>query len=214
MSVAADAAVLQVSDIQIACPGSFYTYSSGSGNLNLNLSFTGLLKLEGDESYNYSISNANIILSSTLVQDTSSSGYASGLFQGGQTLTITGTIKNISTGATVYTGTILAATMDIDSTETWTLTESPSLAINGNVDFNPNTATGLGSGITLGSDILKIGSFRSDFAFKGLMTNPAKFATAQTLMGISSTVQITAIPEPASIFLFAATLLAFRVKRK
>ncbi|OHB49845.1 MAG: hypothetical protein A2Y10_09475 [Planctomycetes bacterium GWF2_41_51] len=208
----ADAAILNVSDIQIACPGVFYSYSGSSGNLNLNLSFTGLLKIE-NESYDYSISSAKIIMSSALVQDTSSSGYASGLFSGGRTMTITGTIKHTPTNTTVYTGTILAATMDIDSTETWTLTESPSLAINGNVDFTPDTTFGLGSGINFGSDIIKIGSFRSDFAFKGLMSNPTRFNTNQTLMGVSSTVQITAIPEPVSFIIFATAALALRFKK-
>ena len=210
----ANATILQVSDIQIACPGTFYKYTSGSGGLTMNLSCTGLLKLEGDTTYNYSLSSAKIIISSALVTDTSSGGYASGLFQGGQTITITGTITDKTTSTVVYTGTILVATMDISSSQTWSLVESASTAINGGVDFNPSTTVGLGSGITYGSDVLKIGAFSSYFSFKSLMTDPTKFAATQTLMGTSSTVQLTAIPEPASILMFVSALLALRIKRK
>ncbi|MCE5341626.1 MAG: PEP-CTERM sorting domain-containing protein [Planctomycetaceae bacterium] len=208
-----NASVLNVSDIQISNPGTFYSYASGTGSLSLNSSITGLLKLTG-ESYNYSFTNASISMSSTLVQDTSTGGLANGLFSGGQTITITGTIKYTPTNTTVYTGTILAATMCIDSSCQWILTESTSGAINGNVNFIPLTTVGLGSGITFGSNVLKIGDFRSDFAFKGLLTNPTKFATTQTLRGVASTIQITAIPEPTSIAIFVLSLVTLGLKKK
>ncbi len=208
----ANAAVLYVSDIQISNPGTFYSYASGTGTLNLNSAVTGLFKLTG-ESYNYSLTNASISMSSALVQDTSTGGYASGLFSGGQTITITGTIKYTPTNTTVYTGTILAATMCIDSSCEWILTESTSGAINGNVNFTPSTTVGLGNGITFGSDVLKIGNFRSDFAFKGLLSNPTKFAATQTLRGVASTIQMTAIPEPTSIAIFVVSLVTLGLKK-
>jgi hypothetical protein len=207
-----NASVLNVSDIQISNPGTFYSYAAGTGNLSLNSSITGLLKLTG-ESYNYSITNATINMSSALVQDTSTGGLAIGLFSGGQTITITGTINYTPTNTTVYTGTILAATMYIDSSGTWKLAESTG-AINGNVNFVPTTTVGLGSGITFGSNVLKIGNFRSDFAFKGLIPNPTKFAATQTLKGVASTIQMTAIPEPASIALFVLSLVTLGIKKK
>ncbi|GEM_PF-6902203 len=209
-----NASVLNVSDIQISNPGTFYSYASGTGSLNLNSSIAGLIKLEGSSAYTYSISNATINMTSALVQDTSAGGLASGLFAGGSTITITGTIKHTPTNTTIYTGTILVATMCIDSSCQWVLTESTSGAINGNIDFITSKTAGLGSGITFGGDTLKVGNFRSDFAFKGLIPNPTKFAATQTLRGVASTIQMTAIPEPASTALFLLSLAALRIKRK
>lgn len=210
----AHASILNVADIQISNPGTFYSYASGAGSLILNSSVSGLIRLDGQSSYNYSISNATINLTSALVQDTSTGGLASGLFAGGRTLTLTGTIKHTPTNTTIYTGTILAAVMCIDSSCQWILTESTSGAINGNVNFIPSTAVGLGSGITFGGDVLKLGNFRGDFAFKNIIPNPTKFAAAQTLRGLSSTIQMTAIPEPISAVLFTMALIALRTKKK
>jgi hypothetical protein len=208
-----NAAILQVSDIQITCPGVFFTYTSGTGTLNLNKSVIGLLKLQGSSTYDFSISSAVLSFTDALIQDTSSGGYARGLFAGGRTMSLTGTIKYTSTGTTVYSGTIFSALMTIDSTGTWVLAESPSSAINGNVEFNTDTNIGLGSGISFGSDILKFGSFRGDFAFKGLQPNPSRFAVTQNLIGTASTLQLTAIPEPASIIMFVAAIATLRLKK-
>jgi hypothetical protein len=210
----ANAAILNVSDIQISNPGTFYSYASGTGSLNLNSAVSGLIRLDGQSLYNYSITGATINITSALVQDTSTGGLASGLFEGGRTITITGTIKHIPTNTTIYTGTILAATMCIDSGCQWILIESTSGAINGNVDFIPSKTVGLGSGIAFGGDTLKLGNFRSDFAFKSIIPNPTKFAATQTLRGLASTIQMTAIPEPVSAAMFAMALAALRIKKK
>ncbi|MEN6386467.1 MAG: PEP-CTERM sorting domain-containing protein [Phycisphaerales bacterium] len=214
ISAIANSAILQVSDIQITCPGAFYSYASGTGGLNINRTVIGLLELHGAATYDYSISNGNVTITSALVQDTSSGGLARGTFAGGRTMTLTGTITHTATATTIYTGTIFSALMTIDSTGTWILAESPSLAINGSVEFNPNTTVGLGAGIAYGGNVLKLGAFRSDFSFKGLQPNPTKFNVTQTLMGTASTIQITAIPEPASLLMFVTALGALRIKKK
>lgn len=210
-SIGANATNLYVSDIQLTDPGKFYSYSSGVGDLNLPANCSGLMKLEEEEVWNYSLTSCKIYMTSALVQDISSGGYAAGRFATGRTMTITGTLKY--QGTSFYTGTILVATMD-EPNATWVLAESVSLAINGSAEFAPNTTQGLGSGIAYGSDTLKIGHFRTDFAFKGVTPNPSNFVTAGSLMGTASTIQMVAIiPEPATILLLSTAALALRIRK-
>ncbi|MGA2914736.1 MAG: PEP-CTERM sorting domain-containing protein [Sedimentisphaerales bacterium] len=210
-SIAANASILYVSDLQLTNPGKFYSYASGAGSLSLSPGFSGIMKLEEEAVWNYSISGT-ISLSSALVGDISSGGYAKGLFATGRIVTITGTIKYIPTNTSIYTGTIISATMD-EPDATWVLAESPSSAINGSAEFATNTTLGLGSGIAHGSDILKIGHFRIDFAFKSVSPNPSVFNTTQNLISSSNTLQITAIPEPATILLLSTAALALRIRK-
>lgn len=217
----ADAAVLYFEDIQLALTPvafTFYTYSSGSGNLNLSqLSCTGpTLRLWNEGYGDYTISSGKISISSALVQDTSSGGWASGEFQGGRTLTLTGKLKY--KGTQFYDGPIIVANMAINSDQTWLFHElgSPS-TIEGTVYFDPDATQGLGYGIAHGSDILKIEQFKLDFSFKGLTSNPVNFSTGNIGCGVgsASVIQITAMtPEPTTMVLFTIAALAFRMRIK
>jgi len=211
-SIIANASILYVSDLQFTNPGKFYSYASGAGNLSLASGYSSIMKLSNDEVWNYSISGGAISLSSTLVQDISSGGYAKGRFATGRTVTVTGTLKYKPTGESIYTGTIISATMD-EPNATWILAESPSLAINGSAEFAIDTTVGLGSGIVFGSDTIKMGQFRIDFAFKSVTPNPSKFNVAQNLISTSNTFNIVAIPEPATILMLSTAALALRIRK-
>ena len=214
--VGANATILHVQDVQLATPGQFYTYSAGSGSLLFsNKSISVQTLIFDDGSSDYSITSAKLTLSSALVTDTSSNNIASGLFQGGGILTLTGTLKTKS-GITILpaNSTLLVANMDITSSQTWLLQELPATTINGTVYFSPNTTVGLGMGVVYGNDTLKLDQFRLDFSFKGLSPNPNNFTTGN-ISGTSSTIGIEAIPEPSTILLFTtAALAAFRIKKK
>lgn len=208
------AAILQIEDIQLGIPGYFYAYSGGVGTLSLPASRTvGSMRLVGG-AYDYSITNYTASMSSLLVQDTSSSGWASGNFQGGRTLTVTGDIKYKPTNTVIYSGTILVANMTINAAQTWMLQENHyTYAINGSVDFLPDTTIGLGQGIVQGTDVLKMGLFGGNFSFKIPSPNPTNFSVTR-IMGTTSTIQLTAIPEPATITLFTIAALALRIRKK
>jgi len=90
-------------------PGKFQLETS-AGSTNVTIS---LVHMRVNEVWGYDIvGTARYNLSgSNLLSDNSTSGKALGHFDDGATLTISGSIKNLSTGSTIYTGTILTATV-------------------------------------------------------------------------------------------------------
>ena len=219
------ATVLYIQDFSasIGAATTFYTYASDSGNLSLsNISVGSVtLGLEGTTQQprngGYTITSAKVSISSSLVQDTSSGGLASGNFQGGGTLTLTGTLKYNGGAITASNSLLLSANMVLDSSQTWVLQEidNPS-TLDGEIDFLPDVSQGLGFGITNtnNGDILKIDGFRADFSFNGVSPNPDVLNTDQTLKGTASTIQFVAAPEPATVFLFTIAALALRINKK
>ena len=211
------ATMLDVNAMQISIPGQFYSYSEGSGSLNFSGKSCSVQTLVfGDGSSNYSITGAKLTFSSALVTDTSQDYMASGLFQGGGTLTLTGGLKYKPTGEIILlaNSTLFVADMSITSDETWLLHELPATTINGSIYFTPDTTVGLGMGITYGTDTLRLEKFRFDFSFKGLSPNPDDFSTSN-ISGTTSTIGLAAIaPEPATVFLFTMAALAFRINKK
>jgi hypothetical protein len=216
--VGVNATTLDVNAMQISIPGQFYSYSAGSGSLNFSSRSCSVPTLVfADGSSNYSITGAKLTFSSALVTDTSQDYMASGLFQGGGTLTLTGGLKYKPTGEIILpaNSTLVVANMRITSDETWLLQELPATTINGSIYFSPDTTVvGLGMGITYGTDTLRLENFRLDFSFKGLSPNPNDFSTGN-ISGTTSTIGIAATaPEPATVFLFTIAALAFRINKK
>jgi hypothetical protein len=214
--VDANATVMYVQDIQIAIGGTFYTYAAGSGSLSFSQKSCSVQTLIfEDESSNYSITGAKLTISSALVTDTSASGIASGLFQGGSELTLTGTLKYKPTGEIILPANSTLIVADMNSNQNYWLLHELTGTINGTVYFRPDTSVGLGMGITYGTNILKLDRFRLDFSFKGLTPpNPNDFSTGN-ISGTTSTIGIVATtPEPSTILLFITAALAFRINKK
>ncbi|MGD0784553.1 MAG: hypothetical protein ABR969_01930 [Sedimentisphaerales bacterium] len=219
------ATVLHIQDVTLSLgipisPLTFYTYASGSGSLNLPNVTVGQLTLDLAEipggTGGYSISGVKATISSSLIEDTSLDGLASGNFQGGGQLVVTGTLRHDGTAITSANTRLIVANMAISSSETWALGElaGTPITLDGSIQFLP-TAEGLGLGIVHGSDTLKIDNFRADFTFMFVGPDPSVLNTDQSLAGTGSTIQIVAMaPEPATVFLFTMAALAFRINKK
>jgi len=152
--------------------------------------------------YDYQILNATLVFSpDSLVLDHSSGGIAKGDFAGGGTITLTGDLKNRTTGITVYTAqTLLTAVMSIPSSGTWLLQEQASY-IMGSVYFDPT------GGALYNGSLLNMGQFR--LALSALpMPNPTNFALNQT--SLVTRIEITAVPEPAVLSLLGLGGLLLR----
>jgi hypothetical protein len=217
------ATILNLKSLQLTRPAltTFFTYASNSGSMNLpsnmgvGATVSSLVGLPGNNGYTISSGATLTMSSSALDHDTSSGGLASGEFNGGGTLTLTGTLNY--NGNIIATGNLLVANMAISSSETWTLQElsgSP-IVCSGSVQYIPDATQGLGLGISNGlGDILKIGNFRVDFSFNNVAPNPSVFNTNETLKGFSNVIKFESMPEPATIFLFTIAALAFRINKK
>jgi len=216
------ATVLDLKSLQLTRPAltTFFTYASNSGSMNLPTSMgvgatvSSLVGLPGNNGYTIS-GAAFTISSSALDHDTSSGVLASGEFQGGGTLTLTGTLKY--NGNIIASGSLIVANMAISSSETWTLQElsGTPIVISGSAQFLPDVLQGLGLGISNGlGDTLRIGNFRVDFSFNNVAPNPNVFNTDQTLQGSSNVIKFEAMPEPATVFLFTMAALALRINKK
>ncbi len=205
-SALTQAATLYVQDIilSIPPPTTFYTYSSGSGSLSLSNISVGppVLILEGlTGNGGYTISSPTVTISSSLVQDTSSGGLASGNFQGGGTLTIAGTLKYNNVAITPAGTNLIVATMASQPWSLGELTGTP-IILDSSIYFVP-TAQGLGLGIANGSgDTLKINNFRADFTFMFVTPNPSVLNTDQSLAGMANSIQIVAAASEPSPCMF------------
>jgi hypothetical protein len=217
------ATVLELKSLQLTRPAltTFFTYASNSGSMSLPSSMvvgatvSSLIGLPGNNGY--TISGATFTISSSaLDHDTSSGGLAGGEFNGGGTLTLTGTLKYNNVAITSPGTTLISANMAISSSETWSLGElsGTPIVISGSAQFLPDTTQGLGLGIVNGSDILKIGNFRVDFSFNNVNQNPDVFNTNQTLQGSANVIKFESMPEPATVFLFTMAALALRINKK
>jgi len=220
--VATHGASIPVQDITISfgmvpfyqggIPGYFQVPNSSSVIANL--------QTLGASGFDYGIS-ANVTVTPCYLESNAGSGsLALGNFYGGATMTITGNLWNVADPGTliVSNGVILQATMVPTSAQTWVLSEDAGLP--GNLDasvyFTPSGSEGLSSGIELANgDKLVIGGFRADFGFPNIMPfDPSSFGTTG-YMAIGSTLQMTAIPEPATLLLLAiGGLSVMRIKRK
>lgn len=216
-SALTQATTLRIQDIILSIPQSttFYTYSSGSGSLSLSNISVGppVLILEGmTGNGGYTISSPTVTISSSLLEDTSSDGLASGNFQGGGTLTIAGNLKY--SGTTIASGNLIVATM---VSQPWSLGElaGTPIILDSSIYFLPDVTQGLGLGIANGSgDTLKIDNFRADFSFLFVAPNPSVLNTDQSLAGTANSIQIVAeVPEPATMSLLAIGVIALLRKK-
>ena len=176
----------------------------------------GQISLEGIGSYDYQFSGTLALTQCALIEDqTPPGGLTKGLFAGGATLTITGDLWLKSNPAILIVddGDILVAQMD---TAPWFLTEllhPPALlnTVRGQADFVP---TGGALKVGFGDETLEMGDFRGDFTFA--MSTPTVDGFGSTSYYCTSPkLQLTAIPEPASLFLFSvAAITILNTKRK
>ena len=217
-------AVVEVGDISLGVEAvQFYQGAMGGdvGYFHLdNISIiqdNGIVRIEGVADYDYGISGTITATRSDLVQDTSSSGQASGIFEGGSSvLTINGSFfERSNPGVSLYTGDILVATM---FDQEWLLEEPDPQDITGNAYF-AITSGGLYDGIDIGNgNVLSIGDLRADFSFTTgfsiFGTDPVDFGTTSHT-GLVSNVQIVQIPEPCTLVLLSlGGLGVLRFKRK
>ena len=170
-----------------------------------------LLRTFGAGDFEYGI-QANVTLTPCyLDEDFSSGDVAQGSFFGGATLTVTGDLWELGTGTYYATDeTLLVATMALDN---WDVTEDGYEYFDGSAFFTPIDG-GLNAGIAVGGgDVLFIGDFRGDFSFNPAMGMPPvdNFESAN-ILGMANTVQITAVPEPATFLLlgFGSLLICSR----
>lgn len=214
-------AIIPVQDISMSFPIAFFYQGGSPGYFHLTNTNTivGNFQTLGAAGYDYAFDATVNVTHCDLKENTGTGGWASGNFYGGATLTVTGDLWDVSDPSTLLVsgGTILEALMVPTASETWVLSE-----IGGNpgdldatVYFTPVALNGgLGSGIELpNGDELVISDFRADFGFPNVMpVDPSSFGT-MGYYAMSSTLQITAIPEPATLALLAIGALGV-IKRK
>ena len=155
-------------------------------------------------SWDYSFSGTVSLTQCFLQNDNSSGGVASGDFAGGATLSISGDLWAKSDPGTLLVddGLILEALMQ---SEDWVLHEASYLGIDGSTLFSPT-----GGHLTGGT--LTLGDFSADFSYQFVSPSPDFFD--QTYSGLVSTIQITSIPEPATMILLAMGGLFVRTARR
>lgn len=199
VSLAAPAAypAIAVSNVALSLPANVTYYTGG---VTRQLGFTSLVTTGDLQSaasapgvYDYQLLNTTLVFSQdSLVTDNSSGNIAKGDFAGGGTITLTGDLKNKTTGVTVYTNqTLLTATMAIPSSQTWTLQEQASY-IMGAVYFNPT------GGMLYNGTLLNIGQFR--LAISTLpMPNPVDFTLSQKSLVTRIEMTSVVVPEPATL---------------
>ena len=218
----ASGAIISVQDVSMSFPVAYFYEGGSPGYFHLTNTSTvvGNLQSFGSPVYDYAFDASVTVTHSNLKENTGTGVWAEGSFYGGATLTITGDLWAVDDESTllVDNGTILEAVMVLDATETWVLSEiggNPG-DLDASVDFNPSGASGLNAGIDLlNGDELVIGDFRADFGFPGVMPmDPSSFGMID-YFAISSTLQMTAVPEPATLVLLAiGGLSVVRRKRK
>ena len=213
----ASAGVVNVGDIALTMPNTMFYQGGIQGGtfaVNTQMPVFGSLRTADSLGYDYQIINAVVNTTpSSRLQDTSSNGMASGDFAGGVTLTITGQLMEISTG-NVYAAMPLLAADIVPNGPVWTMQET---ANTGELDISAifRAFGGLGAGIAVGNgDVLVIGEFRADFSFGFLSENPINLSGSAPLTSNLATLQITAIPEPATLALLGIGGLLFRKIRK
>ena len=212
------AALLQVEDIQLPIPGCWWYQHTGGENgyfyITNGSTSSAVMRTVGAPAYNYKINEGLVTIDQcVLIDDLSSGSTAHGEFAGGATLTVEGTVENISTGET-SSGTILVALMDLSALHTWELVEDGYDNFDVSHNFTP-TDGGLKTGLVVGSDTLTIGVFRADLSFQQCGPGDVDNFSSMNIMGMGNTIQITAIPEPATVLLLGfGTLLIYRRRGK
>lgn len=210
-----------VQDISMSFPvASFYQGGSpGYFHLTNTSTIVGNLQTFGASGYDYAFDASVTVTQCDLKENTGSGGWASGNFYGGATLTVTGNLWAVGDESTLLVdgGTILEAVMVPTASETWVLSElgGNPRDVDASIFFTPSDG-GLTSGIDLpNGDKLVIGEFRADFGFPNVQPiDPTSFGTL-SYFAASSTLQMTAVPEPATLVLLAiGGLSVMRIKRK
>lgn len=163
-------------------------------------------------SYDYFFQNGNIaITNADLIDDATSEngGLAKGIFEGGGTLTITGTLQSFITGEIITSGTILVAQM---SSASWYLEElqsppNPANKIRGSAFY-----TTVGGALYNGNNSagLQLCNFRVDFTFPDVVPATTNFGNTSYS---SSNPQLQIVPEPASLAVFGLSTLMVIIKR-
>ena len=205
------AGLIPVEDINLTFAAIwFYQGDSGSYfHVDHAMTTVGDLRVKGASSAEYVIS-ANVTVSNCdFVQNIGSGNWAAGEFEGGATLTVTGSLwhENDPSTLLVNNGTILQAEMVKTSAEVWELREITNPGdFNAGVDFGL-TGGGLNTGIDVGNgDLLVLGPFSAVFSFYDVLpTDPSEFGTVN-ILGFDPTLQITVIPEPGTMVLLVAGL--------
>ena len=215
ISVNSQAALVEVEDIQLPIPVTQVYNWSGSGLLHITGGTTSsaLLRVKGAAGYEYGIQATVTLSPCNMIDDSQSSGgVAHGVFQGGATLTVTGDLWEFGSGTYYATGeTLLVATMALDN---WDVMEDGYEFFDGSAYFSP-TNGGLNTGIAVGGgDVLTIGDFRADLSFKSM--TPVNNFSSVNIMGLTNTIQITTVPEPATVLLlgFGSLLICRRKSGK
>jgi hypothetical protein len=217
------AATVYVEDIQLPC-GVFWWYIHTGGESgyvdidNHNPGLDGQLRTFGSAPgvYDYRIEDFFVsVTNANLFEDYSSGNVARGRFTGGGQIILSGTVVSKADTNDTYSGTILVADMVITDAETWNIIDDGYDNFSGTIEELNPTDGGLNSGINVGDVNLKMGSFQANFAFNGgEIGEIMDFSTQNILSMLGTQIEITAIPEPASVLIFTFGTGILVVKRK
>ena len=155
-------------------------------------------------SYDYTITNAVVTLSNMPL--TAGYGTNSGTFSSPATLTVTGNLIKNATSADL-TGNVTLFTAQMDSA-TMVISQIVSKYASGDAMFSPVSGA-LFTGVTDGADVIVLQPFSMGMSVLG---TTVLFAD-NTMTALEAVMQIS-VPEPLTITLLAAGMLAVSRKRK
>ncbi|MFH1616828.1 MAG: PEP-CTERM sorting domain-containing protein [Planctomycetota bacterium] len=167
----------------------------------------GDILIYGDSEYNYKFNGIVRISDANLISDHSGS-WAAAYFQGGITVQVVGDLWHVSDANNLLLDneTILEAHM---LTDPWEIKEF----------LMPNNVVGQGEFEVTGGALktgagagLKLNDFTGNFSFQFCQPNVTSFGST-SYYSLAPSIQINAVPEPASIFLLVGGLAVLRGRK-
>ena len=210
--------IVSVKNISFTLPGSgiyengyFKMISGGTANIQTYNAAQG--------EYEYAVDNLTFDFSPCqLIDDrstTGASGRVIGDFAGGGVVTLSGDLRETSGSTILHSGKILEAAMVVSVSETWVLQQQNAFVaqLTAALDMVPVDG-GLNTGITVGSDTLRIGDISLGLSFF-IPTTIEDFQSNNTIVLTAPNPLLSAamVPEPATLGLLGLGICFMRRKK-